>query len=129
MSRRFQIWLPLGVLLLSLSAGISGQVRPAYLRSGRVEIEKPGRRVAGAWRTAPETKYWVQILAGSDRKRVMKERDKLIGTVGVPVRVVEGEGLYKLRVGGLGDLQEARLLRARLVARGYDGAWIVEVRE
>jgi cell division septation protein DedD len=75
--------------------------------------------------------WFVQVWAGRDRQAAELLVDKLQGQ-GYPVRLftdrVEGDTLYKVRVGGYGDDSEARRVSEELEGKGYRGAWVTSVR-
>ena len=75
--------------------------------------------------------WFVQVWAGRDRQAAELLVDKLQGE-GYPVRLftdrVEGDSLYKVRVGGYGADSEARRVSEELEGKGYRGAWVTSVR-
>ena len=78
-----------------------------------------------------EGDWFVQVWAGRDRQAAELLVDKLQGQ-GYPVRLftdrVEGDSLYKVRVGGYGADSEARRVSEELEGKGYRGAWVTSVR-
>jgi cell division septation protein DedD len=84
--------------------------------------QKPAAASDGPW--------FVQVWAGRDREAAELLVDKLQGQ-GYPVRLftdrVEGDSLYKVRVGGYSGDAEARRVSGELEGKGYRGAWVTSV--
>ena len=79
---------------------------------------------------ASDGPWFVQVWAGRDREAAELLVDKLQGQ-GYPVRLftdrVEGDSLYKVRVGGYSGDAEARRVSGELEGKGYRGAWVTSV--
>ena len=84
-------------------------------------------------RSAPASggSWYVQVSASRDRSSA----EKLVGALGdagFPVRLfTEPQGqstVYKVRVGGYATRGEADAVKTRLDGRGYEGAWITQIR-
>ena len=75
--------------------------------------------------------FFVQVWAGRDRQAAELLVNKLQGD-GYPVRLftdrVEGDSLYKVRVGGYAADTDARRVSEELEGKGYRGAWVTSVR-
>jgi cell division protein FtsN len=71
--------------------------------------------------------YFVQVWAGRDRDAAELLVDKLQGD-GYAVKIVsdrvEGDTLFKVRVGGYKTEAEARRMSGELEGKGYRGAWV-----
>jgi cell division septation protein DedD len=74
--------------------------------------------------------FFVQIWAGRDRQAAELLVEKL-RTEGYAVKIfsdrVEGDTLFKVRVGGFETEAEARRKSGELEQRGYRGAWVTTV--
>ena len=81
--------------------------------------------------TASNGDWFVQVWAGRDRQAAELLVNKLQGE-GYPVRLftdrVEGDSLYKVRVGGYAGDAEARRVSQELEGKGYRGAWVTSAR-
>lgn len=75
--------------------------------------------------------FYVQVWAGRDRQAAELLVDKLQKD-GFEVRIfsdrVEGDTLFKVRVGGYPSEADARQMSGQLEQKGYRGAWVTKVR-
>jgi cell division septation protein DedD len=129
-------------LLLAVLAGIfylgrrverSGAPAPAGAAKAEDPLAESGSAPAPASQkpaAASDGPWFVQVWAGRDREAAELLVDKLQGQ-GYPVRLftdrVEGDSLYKVRVGGYSGDAEARRVSGELEGKGYRGAWVTSV--
>jgi cell division septation protein DedD len=108
------------------------------LEGGEKELEpqrEVGRRTEPSPAPPPPAggeagRYYVQVWAGRERAAA----ELLVGKLqkeGFPVRLfsdrVEGDTLFKVRVGGFESDGRAREIAAELEQQGYRGAWVTTV--
>ena len=101
-------------------------------REVRQGLGKPseGESPAAAAPTATPGSHFVQVWAGRDRQAA----EVMVGKLqkeGYSVRLfsdrVEGDTLYKVRVGGFESEDQARNMATELEQKGYRGAWVTTV--
>jgi len=107
------------------------------IEEGSAEADREARRTsaddAGTGRDATATpavgpgSYFVQVWAGRDRQAAELLVNKLHDE-GYAVKIVsdrvEGDTLFKVRVGGYETEAEARRMSGELEGKGYRGAWV-----
>ncbi|MEZ4649182.1 MAG: SPOR domain-containing protein [Candidatus Eisenbacteria bacterium] len=73
--------------------------------------------------------HTVQLLVASTVERAEEWRARASTVLGVPVRVVQEDGLFKLRVGSFTTEDAAEEVRRDAVVSGYVDATVVTVAE
>ncbi len=69
--------------------------------------------------------YQIEVFSSPSRQEVMTKKNEVQGRVEYPVSVVFEAPFYRVRVGNLGTIHEAEVLRTELKKMGYSSAFWV----
>lgn len=108
------------------SPGARPPSKPAVDSMVKSSAEEPSRPFSPPLVPPGEMRYRVQLLASSSLEDVLRFREQVEELSGVAAYLVEEQSLWKVRVGDETSRTAAETLRRRLVARGYEDAFIVE---
>jgi len=87
---------------------------------------KPVAPVAPATTVQPDFYYGVQVFASSSADRARSLSQSLKSKLNAKIRLIEGDGLWKVVLGRFPKREAAEELRNRLRRSGFQDAWITQ---